>query len=139
MQTGTCSFTDGVQSLNAGCAGDIGFDPAANKVRCRNHRDQVVSHIDPRFKALGENIRETEFEGFLAVMTDIQINALFSGAFHFGVDRAGYHVARGKTLHRVVFLHEFHRFGSAFFPAFEDGTFAAQSFADEKRTDRRVV
>ena len=139
MQAGAAAFADRIESGDAGVAQYVSFDSAADKVCRRNDRDKIVRHIDTGFQTLGKNVGEAAAESLFAVVANIKINTLFSGTFHFGVDGAGDHVARSKALHRMVFVHEFHRFRIGTGTAFENCAFAAQRFRDEKRTDGRMI
>ena len=132
MQPGTGTFADGVKTLDAGGAVDIGFDSSANEVSGGHYGDQVMCHIDTCFHTFGKDVGEASAQSFFAVMPDIEIDALFAGAFHFRIDGAGDHIAGREAFHRMVFVHEFDGFCAVLFAAFQNRPLAAESFTDEK-------
>ena len=139
MQPCAAGFADGEQPLDARFAVHVGLDPAADEVGGRHHRNQVLRHIDAGLETLSKDVRETAAQRLLVVMADIQVYALFAGTLHFGVDRARHDVARRKTLHRVIFLHEFDRLRVARLAALQNRALPAQRLADQERTDGRMV
>ena len=94
MQAGAGGFAGDIEAGQVGASAQIADDAAAGVVRRRHDRDRFAGDVDAQFEAAGMDVREVFADEILALVRDVEINAVEAAFLHLEVDGAGDDVAR---------------------------------------------
>ena len=77
--------------------GEVHLQAAAGIVRRGHHRDGLLRDVDAELQALGVDVGEVLADEGLALVRDVEVDAVQAALLHLEVDGAGHHVARGAV------------------------------------------
>ena len=127
MQPGKGTFADPVESVEVGAPPEIGHDTAAGVMGGGHHGHGRARHVVAVFKTTCVEGGKMLLDETRPAMGDVELHIGDAEAFHFVIDGARHHVARGKLGLRIESVHEARPIGQH-----ETAAFATHRLADQE-------
>ena len=122
------------EAAHGSAAGEVHLQAAARVMGRRHDRDRFARDVDAELQALGMDVGKVLAHERLALVRDVEEDAIQAALLHLEVDGARHHVARSQLAALVVAGHEALAVGQLEQPAF-----SAHGFRDEETLGMRVV